>query len=819
MFGRVLVVPVLLGFLFCLPTSAQGAATLTGSVRDGNKVALSGVEVRLWLKYKTKRWAILKKATTNSGGTYSFTNLSAGTYKLDARIPKGKPTIKSQTKDQPKWADRWYDKAAPDGKGYVGDHADEFAIKDKDALKGYDIVLEKAGGLTTKVGSLGGVLARVQNTTEPRTHHNDVSQGSSHSGTIYFRGLKPGTYRVFYHRSDGAYKLGVDPGPYGVTSSKITSGKSYSFTKAATDPYEPNNKPNDTGALINGNLFQQQPPLSYTTSGARIGKRNTGDVDWTCFDAVKGDRYIVEAYSQIKVGSKVLEHPWMDPQVAFYHMPSKTGTPVKVKEDDDSGATTYGAKVDSGVLKSSGRYCTAVTTYGDTKYVGTSQGSAGHYTLNIKVGNRLPKLAVTHKGKSYAGALTPATANYLKVTEGEKLSFAMVFSDPDKDTLTASVSLADAGGKSVGGTSFKDASGKVLKQAGDTFAGGIGSASFNWEVGQTAAKASPYELKLRVKDAEFTQEVRYVITLKAVNNAPTAPVPNAPTHKAIVATNAPSLEVLNSTDIDGDTLTYEFELYQGTSTGKPIQVKTVTEGKGGKTTLALTGLKENSWFFFRARANDGNATAGYSPWSSFSAFFVDSKNDPPTAPLLVKPADKSTLYSQNPTLSAVNPTDPDEFGNLTIFFQLAEDVGFTTGLFTSPGGVPMNQKGLSTGYKLPMWLKLAKTYYVRAYALDSKGLKGPYSNINEFKLYAKPDIGVPDASVTPDGNGALDVGSGGEGGLLDNGQSGADKGGTPTDPGGDDTGCDCKMSDRGDDLTGLVWLLAVGVFLCRRRKR
>ena len=811
MFGRVLILPVLLGFLLGIPTSAYGAATLTGSVRDGNKLALSGVEVRLWLKYKTKRFALLKTALTNSGGAYSFTGLSAGTYKLDARVPKGTSVV---------WADRWYDKAVPDGKGYVGDLADEITINDKDALKGYDIALEKSGGLTVKVGSTAGALAQAQNTTEPRTHHNDISQGSSHAGTIYFDGLPAGTYRVFYHMPDGTYELGVDKGPYGVTSGKKTSGKSFSFTKASSDPYEPNNKPNDTGALINGNIFQQQPPLSYTTSGAMISTLNSGDVDWTCFDAVKGDRYIVEAYSTVTVDSKTLEHPWMDPYVAFFHLPSKTGTPVAVKEDDDSGATTFGAKVDSGVLASGGRYCTLVTTYGDTKFVGTSQGSAGRYTLSIKVGNRLPVLAVTHQGKAYDGALTPATANYLKVSEGDKLSFLMVFSDPDKDTLTASVLHTDAGGKSVGGTVFKDASGKVLKQAGDTFAGGVGSATYSWEVGQTAAKASPYELKLRVKDGEFTQEVRYVITLTAVNNAPTAPVPNAPTHKSIVASNAPSLEVLNSTDIDGDTLTYEFELYQGSSAGKPVQVKTVTEGKGGKTTLALTGLKENTWFFFRARANDGNTTAGYSPWSSFSAFFVDSANDPPTAPLLVKPADKSTLYSQNPTLSAVNPTDPDEFGNLTIFFQLAEDVGFTTGLFTSPGGVPMNQKGLSTGYKLPMWLKLAKTYYVRAYALDSKGLKGPYSNINEFKLYAAPDMGVADASTTPDGSGTTDVGGGGEAGTgLDKGSSGADSGGTPTDPGDDDTGCDCRVSDDGRDVTGLVWLLTAGVFLYRRRKR
>ena len=811
MFGRAMIVPVLLGFLFGMPASAQGAATLTGAIRDGNKVALVGIEVRLWTKSKNKKWGIIKTAKTTTGGVYSLTALSAGTYKLDARVPKS--TGKSNA---PAWADRWYDKAAPDGKGYVGDLADEFSIKDGDALTGYDIVLEKSGGLTCTVGSTAGALAMVENRTEPRTHHHDISQGSYHAGSIYFYGLQPGTYRVFYHIPSGAYELGVDKGPYGVTSTKITSGKSFSFTKAPADPYEPNNKPNDTGALINGNIFQQSPPLSYSTSGAMISTLNSGDVDWTCFDAVKGDRYIVEASSTVTVDGKVRPHPWMDPYLAFFHMPSKTGAPVKIKEDDDSGATTFGAKVDSGVLKSSGRYCTMVTTYGDTTFTGKSQGSAGRYTLNIKVGNRLPVLAVTHSGTKYDGALSPATANYLKVKEGDKLRFSMVFSDPDKDTLTASISHTDAGGKTPAGTSFKDTTGKVLKPAGDTFAGGIGGAVFDWEVSQTAAKVSPYELKLRVKDGEFMQEVRFVITLTTVNNAPTTPVPNAPTHKSIVASNAPTLEVLNSTDIDGDPLTYEFELYQGSTTGTPLQVKTVTEGTGGKTTLALTGLKENNWFFWKARANDGNTNAGYSLWSAFSAFFVDTKNDPPTAPLLVKPADKSTIYAQNPTLSAKNPTDADEFGNLTIFFQVAEDLGFTIGTFTSPGGVPMNQKGLSTGYTLPMWLKWDKTYYVRAYAQDSKKLQGPYSNINEFKLgkNPNPDLGVVDAAL-PDGDTPDTGGSTGEAGL-DKGQ-GTDSVVTP--PNIDDTGCNCKVADEGTSPASLLWLLAAAALLLRRRRR
>ena len=171
-------------------------------------------------------------------------------------------------------------------------------------------------------------------------------------------------------------------------------------------------------------------------------------------------------------------------------------------------------------------------------------------------------------------------------------------------------------------------------------------------------------------------------------------------------------------------------------------------------------------------------------------------------------------------LDPKNPTAPDEFGTLMIFFQIADDIGFTKNTFTSPGGVPVNTKGLSTSYKLPKWLNWGQTYYVRAYAKDSLGLQGPYSNINEFKTAANPnpDLGPPDASPpdagVPDNGGSSNQDTGGAGG--DTGGSGsADGGGTG---GGDETGCNCRASgDAPAAPAGLMLLLALALFLRRRR--
>ncbi len=816
MLRKSVLAPIIVGILLNLPAIAAGqTGALSGTIRNTKKVAISGIEVRVWALTKgNKNWKVSKVTKTNSGGAYSFTGLTPGSYKLDARMPKG-------TKGY--YADRWYDVAQPTGSGYVGDHADAIAVKSGSSLKGYDITLEAGGGITANVKTTkaaSGIFGRAENRTEPKNGHMDLSQGGYHPGKVYFRGLKAGSYRVYLHAPNGDYETYVAKGPYTVKSSSNLSLSTVTLKKMGTDKNEPNNKPLDTGAFINSNVFHQSPPGTYTSSGAIIAPRSKGDTDWTCFDALKNDRFVAEANATVSVDGKTLPHPWVDPYLVLYHVPSKTSPPVKVKEDDDSGTTPYGAKVDTGLLSTGGRYCAMVTTFGDTKYNGTSQGSAGRYTLTIKMGNRQPKLTVTMAGKKYEGATNPATANYVSVKDGEKVAFTATFTDPDKDTLSAILSHVDSGGATVPGTTFTDVTGKAISPAGTTFAGGSGSVNFGWEVSQTAAKKSPYELKLQVKDKEYIMEVSFVITVIGVNNPPTTPVPLAPLHKAIETKNTPTLEVKNSTDVDGDLLKYEFEVYQGSWVGKPIQVKTVAEATGGKTSLTLTTLKENSWFFWRARADDGQTSSNYSPWSSFSAFFVDTANDAPTAPLMEKPADKSTVLMQNPVLSAKNPTDPDEFGTLMIFFQIADDIGFTKNTFTSPGGVPVNTKGLSTSYKLPKWLNWGQTYYVRAYAKDSLGLQGPYSNINEFKTAANPnpDLGPPDASPpdagVPDNGGSSNQDTGGAGG--DTGGSGsADGGGTG---GGDETGCNCRASgDAPAAPAGLMLLLALALFLRRRR--
>src|SRR5206468_1855762 len=77
--------------------------------------------------------------------------------------------------------------------------------------------------------------------------------------------------------------------------------------------------------------------------------------------------------------------------------------------------------------------------------------------------------------------------------------------------------------------------------------------------------------------------------------------------------------------------------------GTAAQAAWITPPDGGAFDAGVSwqaaAVPENTHVRWRARAFDGNATNGYSPWSNFFNFVVSTVNDPPTAPVITKPAD------------------------------------------------------------------------------------------------------------------------------------------------------------------------------------
>ncbi|MCA9666039.1 MAG: carboxypeptidase regulatory-like domain-containing protein [Myxococcales bacterium] len=759
--------------------SAAHAATISGKITQGGSAGISGMEVRLWSQ-NPKGYVIAQTVTSNSSGDYSFSNVAVGTYKVDARVPKGTTA---------NWGDRWYDKAAPSGSGYVAADADEITVANaSDTITSIDIQLEATGGLDTSVGNasqlFSGVRVRIEQKSKPEIHHNDQAQAAPQMGQVFFRGLPPGAYRLIFHHPNASYETLVVPGPFNVSGTNVANAAKAVMVAMTADPNEPNNAPSDAKSAINGQLFRSSPPGMYTSTGALIGPRSQGDTDWYCFDAKKGDRYLVAVEAPLLVEGNVREDPWVDPIVAWYSLP-ESGAPKRVLTDDDGGPGARDALLDTKPLDSDGRYCAVVSMYGDTTWSGQTQMSAGRYQLTIRMGNRPPVVAgsytTTTNPTKTPLPVKPAT---ITVDEGQSVLITVEHTDPDGDALNISASNKDKNGADV---------------TNGTLTKGAASSRYEWTPGPTAGKDSPYDVVITVKDAEFAVDVPVTITVNAVNQPPSVPTdlqPPTPT-STVSASATPDLSWKNSTDPDGDALTYDVEAYYHTVGTQPNQQTNQTESASGRTSYTLATVPENTIVLWRVRANDGQTT---SPWSEFAKFVVSSSNDPPTAPELLKPTDGETVMTVSPTLSVNNPKDPDEVGQLELYFEVSEDSSFTNIVAKNTAPVLASLTGTTTPWTVDVSLARGSSYYARAYAKDSQGAQSGYSNVNKFTVGI--NAAASDAGPIGGGDGGASSGDGDGGG-----------GG-----GGESGGCGCQTAPTARGVS-LAWLVLFALGLLWRRQR
>jgi hypothetical protein len=101
---------------------------------------------------------------------------------------------------------------------------------------------------------------------------------------------------------------------------------------------------------------------------------------------------------------------------------------------------------------------------------------------------------------------------------------------------------------------------------------------------------------------------------------PPAPVPHSPENGETVSGLTPVLEVLNAVDLDGDRLTYEFELYDNTDGPLLAQSGSVPESPESTAWTVPDSICENTRrYAWRARAFDGLA---YSDWTDLTVFIA-----------------------------------------------------------------------------------------------------------------------------------------------------------------------------------------------------
>ena len=213
------------------------------------------------------------------------------------------------------------------------------------------------------------------------------------------------------------------------------------------------------------------------------------------------------------------------------------------------------------------------------------------------------------------------------------------------------------------------------------------------------------------------------------NDAPTTPVLANPSDGSGVNTFTPALSIHNSSDIDRDVLTYEFEVY-----GDLSMTTLVANIAGVQETPQITSwtvpvtLTENNTYYWRARVFDGEL---YSGWMPLASFMVNTANDAPSAPSLYLPANGSSLDTLNPTLSVYNAIDPDppEADSLTYDFEI-----YSNGtLIQSLTGIPQDNSGI-TSITVPNALTDNTTYNWRARAYDGDRY-GAWMDMAAFSIH------------------------------------------------------------------------------------
>ncbi|MBI4848508.1 MAG: hypothetical protein HY808_08050 [Nitrospirae bacterium] len=261
-----------------------------------------------------------------------------------------------------------------------------------------------------------------------------------------------------------------------------------------------------------------------------------------------------------------------------------------------------------------------------------------------------------------------------------------------------------------------------------------GQGTTSWHIDNLNDNAY-YYVRVKANDGQADSQWSEVVSffVNTANDAPTIPVLANPSNGSGVNVFSPALSVHNSTDIDVDVLTYEFEVYEDAA-----MTTLVTNGTGITETPQITSwivpvnLIENKTYYWRARVFDGEL---YSGWMPFATFMVNTANDAPTAPELQAPVEGISLDILTPTLSVYNAADPDS-DVLTYDFEI-----YSNGILTqSITGVTQNVSGV-TSVALSATLSDNTTYNWRARAYDGDRY-GAWMNMAAFSIH------LPSTNIT-----------------------------------------------------------------------
>ena len=270
-----------------------------------------------------------------------------------------------------------------------------------------------------------------------------------------------------------------------------------------------------------------------------------------------------------------------------------------------------------------------------------------------------------------------------------------------------------------------------------------GSSTTCWTV---AATLNPGQLYYwRVRAGNGTSWSSWSATRKFVtrNSAPTVPTLSAPATGATMTSLQPILVIVNSTDPEGATPVYHFQLSTLSSFSSiAVENLSVAQGPSMTTWQVTPALSNLTTYYWRVRASDGQA---YSAWSGSRSFYVNqpSGNNPPTAPTCSSPTSGAKVSNLTPDLISNNAVDPNG-DPLTYQFELY-NASFSTQISQSP--MITQGSGSTTTWRVPVTLSQKTIYTWRTRAYDSQAWSN-WMTLASFRTNRPPQTPIPRTPVS-----------------------------------------------------------------------
>ena len=222
----------------------------------------------------------------------------------------------------------------------------------------------------------------------------------------------------------------------------------------------------------------------------------------------------------------------------------------------------------------------------------------------------------------------------------------------------------------------------------------------------------------------------------------TSPAPNAE-----VSTPQPTLSWTNSSDKDGDTLTYSVTVYKDAALSQTVtSVMDLAQSVEGNTSWVVAApLTNHSKYYWRVTAKD---TLGAQTLTPARPFTVNTGNAAPTAPVIASPAVGGQSINPSAALTVQNSTDADN-DLISYVFEIDTQNTFDTSDKRTSGQI-VQSAGDQTAWTVSNLVE-NKRYWWRVKAQDGRAESSWV--VGNFLMNAVNDA-PPAPTVNNPGNGA-----------------------------------------------------------------